>query len=71
MAAIEAACVGRVAVQFDDLRIGDARALVQPVDVLGDDGGHASLLDQFGERAMAGIGLGLEHGLVGGELAPP
>ncbi len=66
-----AACVGRVAVQLDDLRIGHARALMQAVDVLGDDGGHASLLDQLGERAMAGIGLGLEHGLVGGELAPP
>ena len=23
------------------------------------------------ERAMAGVGLGLQHGLVGGELAPP
>ena len=71
VAAIEAGGVGRVAVQLDDLGVRHARALVQPVDVLGDDGAHAPLLDQLGERAMAGVGLGLEHGLVGRELAAP
>ena len=71
LAAVEAARVGRVAVQLDDLRLRHARALVQAVDVLGDDRRHLALLDQPGERAMAGIGFGLEHGLVGRELAPP
>ena len=71
VAAIETGGIGRVAVQFDDLRVRHARALVQPVDVLGDDGAHPPLLDQLGQRAMTGIGLGLQHGLVGGELAVP
>ena len=71
LAAVQAVRVGRVAVQLDHLVVGDAAVLVQPVDVLGDHGAEAALLGQLGERAVASVGLGLQHRLVGRELAAP
>ena len=71
LAAVEAGRIGGVAVQLDHLVVGHAGGLVQPVDVLGDDGCHPALLDEAGERAVAGVGGGLLQGLVARELAPP
>ena len=71
LAAVEAGRIGGVAVQLDHLVVGHAGGLVQAVDVLRDDGCHLALLDEAGERAVAGVGGGLLQGLVARELAPP
>src|SRR3546814_18242610 len=48
-----------------------AGELVQPVDVLGDDGVAASLAHQLLDRAVAAVRLRLSDLGVGRELAPP
>src|SRR6266700_806908 len=56
--AIEAGGVGGIAVQFDDLLRGDPGCLVQPVDILGDDGVDLAAAHQRIDGTMAAIGLG-------------
>jgi len=59
--AVEAFSVGGVAVEFDDLIVGDAGVLVEVVDVLGDDGFGFSFGDEFGDGAVSSVWLdGLE-----------
>ena len=70
-AATEAGRIGAVAMQLDHLRVGHARGLVQPVDVLGDDRGRPALPDQPGQRAVPGIGRGTGIVVVHREFAPP
>ena len=70
-AAIEARRVGRVAVQLDDPVLGHARSLVQPVHILRDHAAGLAAFDEFGDGAVAPVGLGLlDHG-VSCELARP
>ena len=69
--AIEAMGVGRVAVQLDDCVLGDARVLMQPVDVLGDDGGDLAASHQRLDGAVAAIGLGLAEDRLALEPPPP
>ena len=71
-AAIEAGGIGRVAVQFDDPRRRHARGLVQPVDVLGDDGADLAAAHQRSDGAVAAVGLGrAQRSSLGREAAPP
>src|SRR5207302_1422737 len=47
--ALEAVRVGRVAVQLDDLLVGDAGGLMEPVDVLGDHRSGRAAADELGD----------------------
>jgi hypothetical protein len=70
-AALEAGGIGGVSVQFDHLLGGDARFLVQPVDVLGNDGAGRAAPYQFRNRFVTPVGLGRGNGLVAVELSRP
>ncbi len=71
LAALEAARVGGISVQFDHPVLGNAGGLMEAVDVLGDDAGTDSCVHQVGEGPMASIGRGRgEHG-VRGDLPTP
>src|SRR5438270_3924389 len=48
----KAAGVGSVAMQFDDALVGNSGRLVQTIDILSDDGAHASGLDQSRQCTM-------------------
>ena len=55
LAAVKAMGVGRVAVQLDDLALGHAGRLMQPVDVLGNHAGNLAPADQRRHGAMATV----------------
>ena len=57
--------------QFDDLVAGDARRLVQPVDILGDDGGDLAAPHQRIDRAVAAVGFGRLEDVLHREAPPP
>ena len=59
--ALDALRVRGVPVQLDHPRVRHPGPLVQPVDVLRDDGGHDASVDQRRDGAMAVVGLGVRH----------
>ncbi len=69
--AIEAAGVGGVAVQLDDLPVGNARFLVQAVDVLGDDASRRPAPHQHLDGAVAAARFRFADGVLTGEFSPP
>jgi hypothetical protein len=69
--AIEAARIGRVAVQLDHLFLGEPRGLMKPVDVLSDDRGRPATTDQFGDGPVTAVRLRLTQRRVDGKAAAP
>ena len=70
-AAIEAGRVGRVAVQLDDFLGRHAGRLMQPVDILRDDGADLAAPHQRIDRAVAAIGQGAAEVILHREAASP
>src|SRR5882757_712750 len=71
MSAANAAGVGGVAVQFDDVFGREARYLMQIVDVLGDDGGNFAGLVERGQRAVTASRLCCGKGRLHRKAPPP
>ena len=71
LAAIETGRVGGVAVQLDDFLGRHAGGLVQPVDILRDDGAGLAAPHQRIDRAVAAIGLRAAEVILHREAAPP
>lgn len=69
--AVEAFRVGRIAVEFDHFIVGDARGLVETVDVLGDHVGDFAGLRKRRDDAVATIGCGRSDSLFGADLSAP
>ena len=63
--------IGAVAVQLDDAVGGYAGFLMQPIDVLRDDGRHLALRHQRRQRPMTAARARVLVQIVHGELAPP
>ena len=57
--------------KLDHLVFGHARALMQPIDILGDHAFHLAPAHQGGDRQMAAVGLGFGHLHIDLELTPP
>src|SRR5882672_5923511 len=71
MSAANAAGVGRIAVQLDDVFDREARYLMQIVDVLGDDGGNLAGLVERGQRAVTAPRLCCGKGRLHRKAPPP
>src|SRR5437588_2613437 len=63
--------VGSIAMQLDDALVRNSGRLVQTIDILSDDGAHASGLDQSRECAMTAARLRMRVEVVHDEFAPP
>ena len=68
MAEVQAARIGRVAVQLDDLGIGHAGALMQAVDILCDDSLMRPCSTSLASARWPASGSAVEHRLVGANL---
>src|SRR5258705_4823215 len=71
LSATDAAGVGGITMQFDDVIGREARYLMQIVDVLGDDGGEPARFIEPSQRAMAASRLCRGEGRLHRKAPPP